>query len=233
MRGLRGMNTLTSAKVARVLVVGGSPERSSVQTIRFAQSGCDRIVAVDRGLDAVLEAGLSCDLFCGDADTVGERGLSLVEQAQSCLEGAAFEVERYDPYKDATDLALALRAIEKRWPDAQVVCTCVSGGAPDHALGVLGRLAGAHGAACILEDAFEARVLHAGESWEICGSVGHRFSCVPVSVDAEVSEEGFCWNIKRAQMPLLSDWGISNVVEAPAACVRCHEGVIVCWLFAE
>ena len=114
------MNTLTSAKVARVLVVGGSPERSSVQTIRFAQSGCDRIVAVDRGLDAVLEAGLLCDLFCGDADTVGERGLSLVEQAQSCLEGAAFEVERYDPNKDAPDLALALRAIEKRWPDARL-----------------------------------------------------------------------------------------------------------------
>lgn len=227
------MRALSNSDVHCVLIVGGSPDCSSAKTICCAARGCTHIVAVDRGLDAVLDAGLSCDLFCGDADTVGERGLSLVEQAQSCLEGAAFEVERYDPYKDATDLALALRAIEKRWPDAQVVCTCVSGGAPDHALGVLGRLAGAHGAACILEDAFEARVLHAGESWEICGSVGHRFSCVPVSVDAEVSEEGFCWNIERAQMPLLSDWGISNVVEAPAACVRCHEGVIVCWLFAE
>lgn len=220
-----------NSNVDRVLVVGGSPDRSSAKTIRCAAQGCTRIVAVDRGLDAVIDAGLSCDLFCGDADTVGERGLRLVEEAQSRSEAASFEVERYDPYKDATDFALALRAIEKRWPRAEVVCTCVSGGAPDHALGVLGRFAGARASVRVVEDDFEARILRAGDDWEIHAACGRRFSCIPLSAGAEVSEQGFCWNIDHAQMPLLSDWGISNVVEAFRAFVRCHEGIIACWLF--
>ena len=225
------MRGLYNSNVDRVLVVGGSPDRSSANAIRCAARGCARIVAVDRGLDAVIDAGLSCDLFCGDADTVGERGLRLVEEAQSRSEAASFEVERYDPYKDATDLALALRAIEKRWPRAEVVCTCVSGGAPDHALGVLGRLAGARASVRVVEDDFEARILRAGDDWEIHAACGRRFSCIPLSAGAEVSEQGFCWNIDHAQMPLLSDWGISNVVEASRACVRCHGGIIACWLF--
>ena len=55
---------------ARVLVVGGSPQGASPEVVRRAAQGCDAVVAVDRGLDAVLAAGLICDLFCGDADTV-------------------------------------------------------------------------------------------------------------------------------------------------------------------
>lgn len=225
------MRALSNSDVDCVLIVGGSPDRSSAKTICYAARGCAHIVAVDRGLDAVLDAGLSCDLFCGDADTVGERGLRLVEEAQSRIKAASFEVERYDPHKDATDLALALRAIEKRWPLAEIVCTCVSGGAPDHALGVLGRLAGARSSVRVIEDDFEARILHANDAWEICAAQGRRFSCIPVSVGAEVSEQGFCWNVDHAQMPLLSDWGISNVVESSRASVQCHEGVIACWLY--
>lgn len=226
------MKRLHSSDIDRVLVVGGSPERSSAKVICRAAWDCARIVAVDRGLDAVLDAGLTCDLFCGDADTVGERGLRLVEAAQTRPESAFFEVERYDPHKDATDLALALRAIEERWPRAEIVCTCVSGGAPDHALGVLGRLAGAQASVRVVEDDFEARILHPGDAWEINAAQGCRFSCIPLSDGADVSEQGFRWNIDHAQMPLLSDWGISNVVEASRAYVCCHGGIIACWLFS-
>ena len=81
----------------------------------------------------------------------------------------------------------------------------MSGGAPDHALGVLGRLAGAQSSVRVIEDDFEARILHANDAWEICAAQGRRFSCIPVSVGAEVSEQGFCWNVDHAQMPLLSD----------------------------
>lgn len=62
----------------RILVVGGSPEPSSAETIRCAAAGCKAAVAVDRGLDALLAAGVSCDLFCGDADSVSEHGAELV-----------------------------------------------------------------------------------------------------------------------------------------------------------
>ncbi len=84
-------------------MVCGSPVVSSVDLLRQLAGECDHIVAVDRGLDALLGAGLSCDVYVGDADTVSDEGRVLVDAAD------AFEVERHDPYKDYTDLALAPR----------------------------------------------------------------------------------------------------------------------------
>ena len=213
----------------RVLIVGGSPDRSGRETVCGAASDSDVIVAVDRGLDVLLDAGLSCDLFCGDADTVSAAGAQLVEQAQ--LDGS-FEVERYNPHKDDTDLGLALSAIEERWPGAELMFTCVSCGSPDHALGVLGRLKDASpDPLTIVEDDFSAVILQGGSHWDIYGSRGQRFSCIPLSPVAVVSESGFRWDVDKLELPLLSDRGISNVVEDDDACVTCHAGTVICWLF--
>ncbi len=149
----------------RVLIVGGSPERSSVRTLAAAAKACDRVVAVDRGLDAVYEAGLACDLFCGDADTVSPAALERLECARGGEDGRIPDIERYNPYKDFTDLSLALRAVGERWSGADVVCVNVSGGAPDHFLGALGCLAAYRGGTVsIVEDAFEARILRGADA---------------------------------------------------------------------
>ncbi len=213
---------------ARVLVVGGSPQGASPEVVRRAAQGCDAVVAVDRGLDAVLAAGLICDLFCGDADTVSAEGAALV--ARAVAEGC-FEVERYDPHKDFTDLSLALRAIDARWPGATLCTTCLSGGRPDHLLGVLGRLVSWGGAVEIVEDAFRGRVLRAGETWGIEGAHGRTFSFVPLAPSTRVSLAGMRWNLDDAPVGLLSDLGISNVVEDSPARVACDFGAIACWLF--
>ena len=112
----------------KVLVVCGSPVVVSADLLRRLAGECDHVVAVDRGLDALLDAGLSCDVYVGDADTVSDVGRALVDAAE------AFEVERHDPYKDYTDLALALDSVRRRWPGAEVVATCATGGRPDMAL---------------------------------------------------------------------------------------------------
>lgn len=227
----------------RILIVGGSPETSSPETVRAAAAGCDAVVAVDRGLDALDAAGISCDLFCGDADSVSAEGAARVRAAQTPRPPSApaaslparpsFEVERYDPHKDFTDLSLALRAVRSRWgADAAVRCCCLSGGRPDHALAVFGCLAGWGGSVELVEDAFEGRVLHAGESWELgLGLVEARFSFVPLAPGAVVSVAGMRWNLDRAEVGILSDLGISNVVELAGAHVACHDGVIACWAF--
>ena len=213
---------------ARVLLVGGSPQGASPEVVRRAAQGCDAVVAVDRGLDAVLAAGLICDLFCGDADTVSAEGAALV--ARAVAEGC-FEVERYDPHKDFTDLSLALRAIGTRWPGATLCATCLSGGRPDHLLGVLGRLVSWGGAVEIVEDAFRGRVLRAGETWGIEGARGRTFSFVPLAPGTRVSLAGMRWNLDDAPVGFLSDLGISNVVEDSPARVACDFGAIACWLF--
>ena len=114
----------------KVLVVCGSPVVASADLLRRLAGECDHVVAVDRGLDALLGAGLSCDVYVGDADTVSDAGRALVDAATD------FEVERHDPYKDYTDLALALDSVRRRWPVAEVVATCATGGRPDMALSV-------------------------------------------------------------------------------------------------
>lgn len=210
----------------KVLVVCGSPVVASADLLRRLAGGCDHVVAVDRGLDALLIAGLGCDVYVGDADTVSDAGRALVDAATD------FEVERHDPYKDYTDLALALDSVRRRWPGAEVVATCVTGGRPDMALSVPGLLAGYEGAPIwIAEDKVVARILRAGESWIIEGHEGSTFSIIAIAPNTKVSEHGLEWELDHSRLGLLADTGISNVVRGTAK-IQVHQGVAIGYLLA-
>lgn len=209
----------------KVLVVCGSPVVTSAELLSRLVGECDHVVAVDRGLDALLGAGLSCDVYVGDADTVSDEGRALVDAAKD------FEVERHNPYKDYTDLALTLDAIRRRWPNAEIVATCATGGRPDMALSVLGLLAGYEDAPVwIAEDETIARILHAGESWTIQGAEGKTFSIIAIAPNTEVSEHGLEWELDHAPLGLLADTGISNIVRA-AAKIEVHAGTAIAYLY--
>lgn len=186
---------------------------------------CDHVVAVDRGLDALLSAGLGCDVYVGDADTVSDAGRALVDAAVD------FEVERHDPYKDYTDLALALDTIRRRWSAAEVVATCATGGRPDMALSVLGLLASYEDAPIwIAEDKVVARILHAGESWAIEGAEGKTFSIIAIAPNTQVSEHGLEWELDHSPLGLLADTGISNVLRKTAK-IQVHQGTAIAYLY--
>ena len=211
----------------KVLVVCGSPVVASAELLRQLAGECDHIVAVDRGLDALLGAGLNCDVYVGDADTVSDEGRALVDAAKD------FEVERHNPYKDYTDLALALDTIRRRWPAAELVTTCATGGRPDMALSVLGLLANYKDAPVwIKEDETTARILHAGESWTIQGAEGKTFSIIAIAPNTEVSEHGLEWELDHAPLALLADTGISNVVRSIAT-IDVHSGVAIAYLLHQ
>ena len=212
---------------SKVLVACGSPLVASADLLRRLTGECDHVVAVDRGLDALLGAGLGCDVYVGDADTVSDAGRALVDAAE------AFEVERHDPYKDYTDLALALDSVRRRWPGAEVVATCATGGRPDMALSVVGLLAGYEDAPVwIAEDEVTARILHGGESWTIEGAEGKTFSIIAVAPNTEVSEHGLEWELNHAPLGLLADTGISNVVRSTAT-IQVHTGTAIAYLYQE
>lgn len=200
---------------------------ASAELLRHLAGECDHIVAVDRGLDVLLGAGLSCDVYVGDADTVSDAGRALVDAATD------FEVERHDPYKDYTDLALALDSVRRRWPGAEVVATCATGGRPDMALSVLGLLAGYTDAPVwISEDEVTARILHADESWTIQGAEGKTFSIVAIAPNTEISEHGLEWELDHATLGLLADTGISNVVRRTAK-IQVHQGIAIAYLLHQ
>lgn len=209
----------------KVLVVCGSPVVASADLLRRLAGEYDHVVAVDRGLDALLDAGLSCDVYVGDADTVSDAGRTLVDAAKD------FEVERHDPYKDYTDLALALDSIRRRWSGVEVVATCATGGRPDMALSVLGLLAGYEDAPIwIFEDKVVARILHAGESWTIEGAEGKTFSIIAIAPNTKVSEHGLEWELDHSPLDLLADTGISNVVRSTAT-IQVHTGTAIAYLY--
>lgn len=200
---------------------------ASADLLRGLAGECDHVVAVDRGLDALLGAGLGCDVYVGDADTVSDAGRALVDAAE------AFEVERHDPYKDYTDLALALDSIRRRWPGAEVVATCATGGRPDMALSVTGLLAGYEDAPIwIAEDKVVARILHAGETWTIEGAEGKTFSIIAIAPSTEISEHGLEWELDHSPLGLLADTGISNVVRRTAK-IQVHQGIAIGFLYRE
>ena len=211
----------------KILVVCGSPVVASADLLRRLAGECDRVVAVDRGLDALLGAGLSCDVYVGDADTVSDAGRALVDAAKD------FVVERHNPYKDYTDLALALDSVRRRWPGAEVVATCATGGRPDMALSVLGLLADYDDAPVwICEDETTARILHAGESWTIQGAEGKTFSIIAIAPETEISEHGLEWELDHSPLALLADTGISNVVRGTAK-IAVHTGVAIAYLLHQ
>lgn len=211
----------------KVLVVCGSPVVACAELLQHLAGECDHVVAVDRGLDALLGAGLSCDVYVGDADTVSDEGRALVDAAKD------FEVERHNPYKDYTDLALALDAIRRRWPAAELYTTCATGGRPDMALSVLGLLAGYKDAPVwICEDETTARILHAGESWTIENAGGKTFSIIAIAPNTEVSEQGLEWELDHSPLGLLADTGISNIVRGKAT-IEVHQGVAIGYLYRE
>lgn len=209
----------------KVLVVCGSPVVASANLLRRLSGECNHVVAVDRGLDALLGAGLSCNVYVGDADTVSDAGRALVDAAE------AFEVERHEPYKDFTDLALALDSVRRRWPSAEVVATCATGGRPDMALSVLGLLVGYEDAPVwIAEDETTARILHGGESWTIEGAEGKTFSIIAIAPGTVVSEHGFEWELDHSPLGLLADTGISNIVRSTAK-IEVHTGTAIAYLY--
>lgn len=209
----------------KVLVVCGSPVVASMELLRQLAGECDHVVAVDRGLDALLGTGLSCDVYVGDADTVSDEGRALVDAAKD------FEVERHNPYKDYTDLALALDAIRRRWPGAELYATCATGGRPDMALSVLGLLANYKDAPVwIAEDETTARILHADDSWTIQSAKGKTFSIIAIAPNTEVSEQGLEWELDHSPLDLLADTGISNVIRSTAT-IKVHTGTAIAYLY--
>ena len=210
---------------SRVLVVGGSPERPAPELLRRLAAEADLVLACDAGADACLAADVRVDVLVGDADSATLEGL--VHARAHARAELAFPAE-----KDDTDLGLALRWVRDLAVGLErLVLTGVTGGRPDHALAVLGLLArNADLAPRLEENAVQMRVLSpAGAStWKFDAiDQGRTVSALALLGPAVVSEHGLHWNLDHAELPPLSDLGVSNVIESPGASVTCHDGVLL------
>ena len=230
---------LTSAssveKPLEVLIVGGSPEAVSKTTLSTCAQSADYLIAVDHGADACHVAGVVPQLALGDFDSASAETLFwLKEQQVPCMK---FNADKYD-----TDLALALKSAEyeaiRRNSKLSLTVVSTSGGHLDHQLVVLGLLAtwakSGKAKVRVVENDFEMRFLAADQidSWQLNAfATGKKISLVALSEECEVSESGMRWNLNHEKFTLLGDDGISNIVEADGAWVKCEKGCLLVQLW--
>lgn len=212
------------------LVVDGSPQPSSVRLVRRLAGECDYIIAADRGANVLYEAGVVPDVFCGDADSVSDTVAVWARQRASA--DILYPSEKYE-----TDLGLAIGCARheaaRRRARLCLTLTCGSGGRPDHALAVIGALAGAADASPrLVEDGFECRILspQGDATWRMAGVCGSTFSAIALREGTVISEQGSRWELDHREMGLLADLGISNVVSRDSCEVTCHAGVAAVFL---
>ena len=218
----------------RALLVAGSPEPSSPALVSALAAEADYVVCADGGADACRAAGVEPDVFCGDSDSAS--GAAAAWARSVARSSVSFPSEKY-----ATDLALALGCARheaaRRGAPLSVTLTCASGGRPDHALAVVGQLAGAGCAAArIVEDAYEMRIVSAaGErTWRLgAAAVGRTFSAIAVAPGTRVDERGMRWELTDKPMDLLGDLGVSNVITSADARITCREGAVAAFLLRE
>ena len=215
----------------RALVVAGSPEPSAPGLVSLLAEGADYVVCADGGADVCRAAGVVPDVLCGDGDSASAAAAAWAASAARTL--VTFPSEKY-----ATDLALAIdcarHEASRREAPLALTVTCASGGRPDHALAVVGQLAGSGAASArIVEDGYEMRIVsEEGErAWRLGpDAAGRTFSAVAVAPGTRIDERGMRWELEDRPMGLLDDLGISNVVTSPEAEVVCRAGAVAAFL---
>ena len=206
--------------MTNVLLVGGSPEHIDNELLQELVDDAEYVCAVDSGADALFEIGHAPNLFCGDADSISQKGRATIGilAAQEYI-----EAEVYETAKDYTDLNLALKAITSHIADANIIACNMFGGRPDHELAALGCLAHCGMPIMIRENEFVANILHKDNQWGLLDMQGKTFSFIPLEKDSVVSLTGFDHKVCDS----LSDLGISNIVSSQEATVCCHGGCIL------
>lgn len=215
----------------RALVVAGSPEPSAPGLVSLLAEGADYVVCADGGADVCRAAGVVPDVLCGDGDSASAAAAAWA--ASAARTRVTFPSEKY-----ATDLALAIdcarHEASRREAPLALTVTCASGGRPDHALAVVGQLAGSGAASArIVEDGYEMRIVsEEGErAWRLGpDAAGRTFSAVAVAPGTRIDERGMRWELEDKPMGLLDDLGVSNVVTGPEAEVVCRAGAVAAFL---
>lgn len=204
----------------RALVVAGGdpPTPDELQ----GEEGWEWVVAADSGLDHAYALGLEVDLVVGDLDSVTPTALDRAV-------AAGVGVQRHPRDKDATDLALALRAAVDLGASGLLVVG-VGGGRPDHELANLLLLAAPEHEAVDVDASTAAARFSVVRSRRrpFHGRPGDVLTLLPLHGPARrVRTEGLRWRLDDDDLAAASTRGVSNELSHDTASVVVGDGVLL------
>lgn len=200
-----------------MVLAGGEPEDATFVRSRIHEE--DLVLAADGGARLALAAGVGIHAVIGDLD-------SLAEDDQRALPTET-RIFRHPPEKDASDLELALDLALSLEP-REVIVLGAMGGRADHFLTNVGLLHRCKDVPVrLVGSRAEIRVLDEGSA-TLDVPAGTIVSLVPLTPRVEgVTLRGFHYPLEGEALQWGTSRGLSNVVDAPPACVEAGRGVLV------
>lgn len=205
-----------------VVVAGGGPLSPTAVAAVTALGDDTPIIAADSGLDAAIDAGLSCTRLVGDLDSV-----SASARMWAYAHGVAIDEHPTD--KDSTDTELALAEAATTGTDGLLLVGGV-GDRIDHLLGTLLALGGAtaatfHDVRAIIGDS-EFVIVHPHHRLELRLEPGRTFSILALHGPCVgVHLSGAQWDLDGADLDATEARGLSNVAEGTVA-VQLDSGIL-------
>ena len=187
----------------------------------------DLVIAADGGTRHALAAGVTPHVVIGDLDSI-----SPDERAR--VEAAGGQIVRFSPYKDETDLELALHHAVRQGA-TEVVVLAALGGRLDQTVANLLLLAlpvlkGLD--VRVVEGPQVAFLIRGGDGAVLIeGQPGDTVSLIPLGGDAVgVTAVGLEWPLYEDRLRFGLARGVSNVLTAGQARVRVRRGLLLCVL---
>lgn len=212
-------------EITGLIVTGGPIDLVFAQTFIMERT-FDRIIAVDRGLNAVSKLKLIPDAIVGDFDSADE---SVLKEFKSRTLDTTWEIHK--PEKDETDTELAIiTAI--RLGCTKLILLGATGGRLDHFLGNLHLLYSSlkQGVeAAIVDERNWITVTEKERVFEADKIFGKYISFLPLSEEVKgITLTGFKYPLHKKDITIGTSLCISNELSGTTGKMEFDSGILIC-----
>lgn len=212
-------------EITGLIVTGGPIDLVFAQTFIMERT-FDRIIAVDRGLNAVSKLKLIPDAIVGDFDSADE---SVLKEFKSRTLDTTWEIHK--PEKDETDTELAIHTAI-RLGCTKLILLGATGGRLDHFLGNLHLLYASlkQGVeAAIVDERNWITVSEKERVFEADKIFGKYISFLPLSEEVKgITLTGFRYPLHKKDITIGTSLCISNELTGTTGKMEFDSGILIC-----
>ena len=208
----------------RCLIITGGPIDLGFARSYLSGEGFDRVIAVDRGLNAAWALGIVPDVIVGDFDSADPAALADFRRREHIV----WEV--HQPEKDDTDTELAIKRAAAMGA-GYIVLLGATGGRLDHLLGNIHLLypclqRGVE--ACILDPGNKLYLIDGERRFKRREVWGTYISFLPLTEEVKgITLRGFKYPLTDKDIAIGTSMCISNELAADEAVITLQDGVLI------